>query len=117
MGSSPSFTTIWDTPPKTNSWIPKMMGLGKGGSGYKMSILASMLNFLGGHIFGTFSKHQTSKSKTRWWFQIFFIFISNFGEDEPILTNIFRMGWFNNQPEDDRLFLGLPTSNDQSFKA
>jgi len=23
------------TPPKTNGWIPKMMGLGKGGSGFK----------------------------------------------------------------------------------
>ena len=34
---------------------------------------------------------------TRWWFQIIFIFTLNFGEDEPILTNIFQMGWFNHQ--------------------
>ena len=29
--------------------------------------------------------------------QIFFMFIPKFGEDEPILTNIFQMGW-NHQP-------------------
>ena len=35
----------------------------------------------------------------RWWFQIPFIFIPNFGEDEPSLTSIFfEMGWFNHQP-------------------
>ena len=28
-------------------------------------------------------------SKTGWWFQIFFIFTSKIGEDEPILTSIF----------------------------
>ena len=28
---------------------------------------------------------------------IFFIFIPNFGEDEPILTNMFQRGWFNHQ--------------------
>jgi len=33
---------------------------------------------------------------TRWWFQIFFMF-TLFGEDEPILTHIFQMGWFNHQ--------------------
>ena len=32
--------------------------------------------------------------------QIFFgIFTTKFGEDEPILTNIFQMGWFNHQLE------------------
>ena len=31
--------------------------------------------------------------KSRWWFQIFFIFTPKIGEDEPILTNIFQMGW------------------------
>ena len=35
--------------------------------------------------------------KSRWWFQIFFIFTPNPGEDEPILTNMFQMGWFNHQ--------------------
>ena len=30
---------------------------------------------------------------------IFFIFTPNFGEDEPILTHIFQMGWFNHQLE------------------
>ena len=34
---------------------------------------------------------------SRWWFQIFFIFTPILGEDEPILTNIFQMGWFNHQ--------------------
>ena len=36
----------------------------------------------------------------RWWFQTFFIFNPKIGEDEPILTNIFQMGWFNHQPVD-----------------
>ena len=32
---------------------------------------------------------------------IFFgIFSPKIGEDEPILTNIFQMGWFNHQPDD-----------------
>ena len=31
-----------------------------------------------------------------WWFQIFFIFTPTWG-DNPILTNIFQMGWFNHQ--------------------
>ena len=38
--------------------------------------------------------HQFS---TRWWFQIFFMFTPILGEDEPILTNIFQLGWFNHQ--------------------
>ena len=33
---------------------------------------------------------------SRWWFQIFFIFIPSWGND-PILTNIFQRGW-NHQP-------------------
>ena len=28
-----------------------------------------------------------------------FMFIPKIGEDEPILTHIFQMGWFNHQPE------------------
>ena len=35
---------------------------------------------------------------SRWWFQIVFIFTPKIGEDEPILTHIFQMGWFNHQP-------------------
>ena len=38
------------------------------------------------------------KHLSRWWFQIFGIFTPNNGEDEPILTHIFQMGWFNHQP-------------------
>ena len=30
--------------------------------------------------------------------QICFIVTPNLGEDEPILTNTFQMGWFNHQP-------------------
>ena len=29
------------------------------------------------------------------------LFSSLFGEDEPMLTNIFQMGWFNHQPVTD----------------
>ena len=32
-----------------------------------------------------------------WWFPIFCYFHPELGEDEPILTNIFQMGWFNHQ--------------------
>ena len=36
---------------------------------------------------------------SRWWqLQYFFgIFTPNLGEDEPILTHIFQLGWFNHQ--------------------
>ena len=39
-----------------------------------------------------------------WWFQICFIFTPKLGEDEPILTHIFQMGW-NHQPV---VFFGVP---------
>ena len=32
--------------------------------------------------------------------QIFFMFNPKIGEDEPILTHIFQMGWFNHQLDD-----------------
>jgi len=39
---------------------------------------------------------------TRWWFQTFFIFIPNFGEDEPISTNLyFSIGLVKNHQLDD----------------
>ena len=38
-----------------------------------------------------------SSLKTRWWFQLFFIFIPIWGRF-PFLTNIFQMAW-NHQPE------------------
>ena len=34
-----------------------------------------------------------SWSISRWWFQLDFLFSALFGEDEPILTHIFQMGW------------------------
>ena len=34
-----------------------------------------------------------------WWFHIFFIFTPKIGEDEPILTHIFQLAWFNHQVE------------------
>ena len=37
--------------------------------------------------------------KSRWWQLRYFLFSPKFGEDEPILTNIFQMGWFNHQLE------------------
>ena len=40
--------------------------------------------------------------------QIFFgIFIPILGEDEPILPNIFQMGWFNHQLENDYLIYSI----------
>ena len=41
------------------------------------------------------------KRLTRWWFHSYFLCSSLFGEDEPNLTHIFHMGWFNHQPVDD----------------
>ena len=38
------------------------------------------------------------RSLSRWWQLKYFLFSSLFGEDEPNLTNIFQMGWFNHQP-------------------
>ena len=38
-------------------------------------------------------------SRSRWWFQVLFIFTPKIGEDwDSPLTNIFLMGWFNHQP-------------------
>ena len=37
---------------------------------------------------------------SRWWIDIC-LFSPLFREDEPILTNIFQMGWFNHQPDSD----------------
>ena len=42
--------------------------------------------------------------KSRWWFQIFLIFTPIWGNN-PILTNIFQMGWFNHQPDMFFLFV------------
>ena len=34
----------------------------------------------------------------RWWqLKYFLMFTPKIGEDEPLLTNIFQMGWFNHQ--------------------
>ena len=45
-------------------------------------------------------KLQKTSITTGWWFQPFFIFTPKIGEDEPILTNVFQMGW-NHQPDKD----------------
>ena len=38
-----------NTPPKTNGWIPKMMGLGKGDAGFKYGLfLVSIRQISGG---------------------------------------------------------------------
>ena len=38
--------------------------------------------------------HAGVNDVTRWWqLKYFFMFIPKIGEDEPILTNIFQMGW------------------------
>ena len=45
-----------------------------------------------------FQKGWFPKASTRWWFHTFcFYFHPLFGEDEPILTHIFQVGWFNHQ--------------------
>ena len=36
---------------------------------------------------------------TRWWFQTFFMFTPNLGEDSHFDEHIFQMGWFNHQAE------------------
>ena len=43
---------------------------------------------------------SSSPSKTRWWQLKYFIHVHPYlGEDEPNLTHIFQMGWFNHQLE------------------
>ena len=37
------------------------------------------------------------KQPAGWWQLKYFLFSTLFGEDEPILTHIFQMGWFNHQ--------------------
>ena len=37
-------------------------------------------------------------SNARWWQLKYFLCSSQVGEDEPILTHIFQVGWFNHQP-------------------
>jgi len=45
-----------------------------------------------------------NRSMTRWWqLKYFYVHPENspkIGEDEPMLTHIFEMGWFNHQPDD-----------------
>ena len=48
---------------------------------------------------------RSLKTKTRWWFQIFCMFIPYLGKIS-ILTNIFQMGWFNHQ-EENRFLMWL----------
>ena len=43
--------------------------------------------------------HSSPATRTRWWFQIFFIFSPKIGEDSHFDEHIFQMGWFNHQPE------------------
>ena len=50
--------------------------------------------------------------KTRWWFQICFIFTPNWGRFPCI--NIFQMGW-NHQPESYRKFISLKTDRNLQF--
>ncbi len=54
------------------------------------------------HI-GHIDDQPTEKHAPSWiWvvvFKIFGIFTPKIGEDEPILTNIFQMGWFNHHLE------------------
>ena len=44
--------------------------------------------------------------KSRWWFQIFFIFTPTWGRFPFLLFNSFQMGWFNHQPENHPHLLG-----------
>ena len=36
----------------------------------------------------------------RWWQLKYVLCVSLFGEDEPIFTSTFHMGWLNHQPEE-----------------
>ena len=46
------------------------------------------------------NRHQLYKQKTRWWFQIFFIFTTIWERWTQFGEHIFQMGWFNHQPEE-----------------
>ena len=38
---------------------------------------------------------RTIELMTRWWFQVFFIFIPTWGNDSNLTSFFFQMGWFN----------------------
>ena len=40
---------------------------------------------------------------TRWWFQILFMFTLKIGEDSHVDEHIFQMGWFNHQPDNQKV--------------
>ena len=45
-----------------------------------------------------FKRNGSKKCHLGWWqLKYFFVFQALFGEDEPILTHIFQVGWFNHQ--------------------
>ena len=64
-----------------------------------------LMKFTHFDVFSYFSngwRWKTTKTRNaRWSFQIFFIFTPKIGEDEPILRNMFLLGWFNHQLEMD----------------
>ena len=41
---------------------------------------------------------MAGNAMSSWWCRHFFIFTPTIGEDEPILSIFFQMGWFNHQP-------------------
>ena len=55
------------------------------------------------NVFPGFVDEINHYQKTRWWQLKYFVFLPLFGEDEPILTNMFQMGWLNHQLENDGL--------------
>ena len=56
----------------------------------------SLYGTLGGEASSRFCKGGRGfKAFSRWWFQIFFVFTPNLGEDSHFDEHIFQMGWFN----------------------
>ena len=49
----------------------------------------------------TGAKKYPRSTRTRWWFQIFFIFTPIWGRWTQFDEHTFQMGWFNHQPEND----------------
>ena len=82
----------------------KDLSLGDLWRGNKNWVVVSNI-FLCSPLFG--GMIQLNYPVTRWWFQIFFLVVLLFGEDEPILTHIFGMGWFNHQLEKNKKLSSL----------
>ena len=92
---------FFKTPPKTNGWIPKMMGLGKGGSFWIWPFLVSMWS----HFWGVKDSRKTN-------------LLGFFGSNDTASGNPLKMApKFPKDPENTQLPLGQKLHSQFRFGA